>query len=147
EAAVLGGPGFELPAGEPSWMALDRNGTRLAVPCGGSVLLFDTASSKLLETFPGPGGRVYTAALRPDGKRLAAGLWGENPLALVWDAEAGTELFRLTGHTDKINRVAYSPDGKWIATASSDGTARLWDADKGTEAHTLRGGREAVYVV
>ena len=34
----------------------------------------------------------------------------------------------LTGHTDTVTAVAIAPDGTWLATASSDETARIWDA-------------------
>jgi len=34
----------------------------------------------------------------------------------------------LKGHTDHVNKAAFSPDSKLIVTASSDGTARIWNA-------------------
>lgn len=38
---------------------------------------------------------------------------------------------RLIGHTRGVNAAQWSPDGKWIATASLDGTARIWEAASG----------------
>ena len=57
----------------------------------------------------------------------------------MWDAESGQETLTLKGHTDVVNSVAFSPDGKWIVTGSSDKTLRVWDSETGQETLTLKG--------
>jgi WD40 repeat protein/DNA-binding SARP family transcriptional activator len=47
--------------------------------------------------------------------------------------------YTLTGHVGEVLAVAYSPDGKLLATAGDDTTAKIWDAATGTELVTLRG--------
>ncbi|WZH98869.1 hypothetical protein QQG74_17330 [Micromonospora sp. FIMYZ51] len=45
----------------------------------------------------------------------------------------------LAGHQDAVRGVAWSSDGRTVATASRDGTARLWDSATGMVTHVLRG--------
>ena len=63
-------------------------------------------------------------AYSPDGKQLALatsiGIW-------LYDTATYEPLSLLTGHTDRVQSVAYSADGKILASGSSDGTIRLWD--------------------
>jgi WD40 repeat protein len=46
--------------------------------------------------------------------------------AKVWDAATRRELLTLKGHSDTVSGVAFSSDGKRLATGSWDDTAKLW---------------------
>ncbi|MDP7281948.1 MAG: hypothetical protein QGG39_18985, partial [Candidatus Poribacteria bacterium] len=47
----------------------------------------------------------------------------------IWDTQTGKEIFTLTGHDGKVDSAAYSPDGRRIMTASSDGTVKIHTTD------------------
>lgn len=68
------------------------------------------------------------ARLLPDGKSLAV---VEDWSVRLLDAESGKELRWFGGHTAPITTVAFSPDGKLIATVATDRHARLWDVATG----------------
>jgi uncharacterized protein with WD repeat len=53
----------------------------------------------------------------------------------------------LAGHTDRVETVAFSPDGQILASGSRDKTIRLWHAVSGQLLRTLKGHTETVYSV
>src|SRR5262249_1434188 len=63
----------------------------------------------------------------------------------VWDVRT-QEVLLLKGHTGGVRRVAWSPDGRHLASASG-GTVGLWDTQIGEEALVFRGHKHWVYGV
>ena len=57
----------------------------------------------------------------------------------VWDAKSGEELFTLKGHNGNVLGVAFSPDGKRLASSSNEQTVKLWDTQSGLETLTVQG--------
>ena len=91
----------------------------------------------------GLSGPIAALALSPNGQFLVteANDVNEKPGSSprIWEVSTGKRLLTLTGHTDAVCSITFSPSGKHIATASWDGTGRIWDADTGRPLVTLQG--------
>ena len=94
------------------------------------------AGSRELRTIIGE--RFWDVSFSPDETRILTSGFNSGEVQ-VREAETGRVLFTLPGHTDAVYNTAFSPDGKLIATGSTDYTARIWDAFTGNELFTLPG--------
>jgi RNA polymerase sigma factor (sigma-70 family) len=111
-------------------MAISPDGSKIGTAHWREARLWDAATGKELatlkfasKTLSGTGRGVAFSA---DGKVLAAVDYTDVKL---WDASTGEELARLSGHETGLSCMAFSPDGKKLATGSNQETrsVRLWD--------------------
>jgi tetratricopeptide (TPR) repeat protein len=78
-----------------------------------------------------PGGTFNEGlAFSPEGNDLAISSPRDSRVQL-WEVETGRLEGELVGHSRRIGRIAYSPDGNLLASASHDGTVRLWAVQLG----------------
>jgi WD40 repeat protein len=73
-------------------------------------------------------------ALSADSKTLATS--GLDNIIQLWDVASGREIRTLSGPTDSVASIAFSPDGQMLA-ASWDEMIRIWDVASGREVRTL----------
>ncbi|RKU24001.1 hypothetical protein C6503_01920 [Candidatus Poribacteria bacterium] len=115
-------------------MAFSPDSTTLAIATGGHICLWEfriEAEDKLTFIRGGLRGFKNILTFSPDGTTLVGSDmegWS-NPIKL-WDVETRRGLGMLSGHTEPIETLVFSHDGKTLASGSQDGTVLLWDWDK-----------------
>jgi WD40 repeat protein len=132
---AVGGPSFS------------RVGSLFAAawPLEGMTRVMDLTTGRTVREITAVAGPGRTS-FSPDGQRIVIGSFYQ-PVAVVVDVSSGAEVFTLSGHKAPISDVAWSPDGRWIATASADGSTRIWEAETGRPRFRLSGHTADVFAV
>jgi RNA polymerase sigma factor (sigma-70 family) len=99
----------------------------------GDIDIWDAPTGRLLRQFRA--GRFPSVVLSPDGKTLAV-LDHDNTdrdALKLWDAISGKELYRLTGHHDRVHNFVFSHDGKTLISSGDDKSVRFWNVATGKQ--------------
>jgi WD40 repeat protein len=114
---------------EVSALAFAPDDRLLAIALGdGTVhLQVPTEGGGSRDTLNHDGGKVNAIAFSTDGRLIATA--GNDRTARIFDVEDQRQLFRMD-HGEAVAAVAFSPDGRYLATGS-DSTARLWSVPDG----------------
>ena len=104
-----------------------------------NLKIWDAISGKELLTLRGSATQISLGpffAYSPDGKMVAG---SSDRAVIVWDAQNGDQLFTLSGHTDVVFRIAFSPTGTRLASGSFNGEIIVWDVASGKELFKVQG--------
>jgi WD40 repeat protein len=122
-------------------IALSSDGRTLA--SGGSdssITLWNLNTGEPIQTLDldspdNVGSDIHSLAFSPDGQHLAIGIatfhkdisfWMENSLQL-WNVETATQIASWQGHTDTVNSIAFTADGRTLISGSWDGSIKFWE--------------------
>ena len=134
-------PRIELPSFDNnnliiSAVAFSPDGKYVLTGGNSSARLWDASSGQKLRDFIGPTDMInYGVAFSPNGKHILTG--SRDKSIRLWDIQTGREIYKLV-EDEGVQSVAFSPDGKYFATATS-GVARLWNSETGEKVRDFSG--------
>ena len=123
---------------------LSQDGRLLAIACGapglyGEVRVLDAANGKLLEVLARTDDVALDARFSPNGSKLATASTDGRIRVYEKNDQKWEILGTFATHSDWVNAVAWSSDGKRLASASRDKTAKVFDLDSGKRIVTFSG--------
>ena len=122
-----------------------------------TVQIWDAYNGGNVFTYRSHSGGLHALAWSPDGKRIASG--GEDKIIQVWSPfkdknsfftnflSAARGQFAYKGHSQRVNAIMWSPDGRRIASVSSDRSMQVWDSLTGRKFFIHRGTLAAINTV
>ncbi|KAJ1862132.1 hypothetical protein LPJ73_000842 [Coemansia sp. RSA 2703] len=126
-------------------MRWNRKGTLLVSAClDGTIALWDTSSGTLRHEYKGHTGSVMDVDWQ-DNTNFAS--CAADRTIMLWRDGETTPIRTLTGHKGDVNAIKWHPSGKYLASASDDGSLKIWSPNSDTPVQDFVGHAQQVYAV
>jgi WD40 repeat protein len=109
----------------------------------GAIVIYDPQTGTKLQELEGPSDVEFLSFHPKGGSVLLAGS-GEDGTVWMYHLPTSKCLQVFVGHESGVTAGAFTPDGKWALSASSDGTLRVWAPRTGVNKHVFRTGQSAL---
>jgi WD40 repeat protein len=136
-------------------VAFRPDGARLlTASADGTVRQWDVATGHQVQpSYERHTGEVRVAVFSPDGRFIASA--GADRVVRIWEAAGRSDVAVLRGHDRDVSELAFSADGRRLASASpgitlghvGDGSVRFWEVGPGADPRVLGGHKSYVYPV
>jgi WD40 repeat protein len=126
---------FKPRFGDIRSVSFSPDGRHLGAAVGTTARIWDVEGLAAEVALRGHDGAVLTVDFDPSGDRAVT--TSADGTTKVWGTRFGNEISSI--NTPDVQIARYSPDGRWIVTASTDAVLRLWHANSAKETHAFRG--------
>ena len=116
------------------------DGAKLVLADWDTIRSIDLQTGTAREMLAAKAGNCVTSlALSPDGQFLASGDGYSDATIRLWNARTCAPVARLEGHRGWVKKLAFSPDGQTLYSASNDQSLRAWNIKEKREIHRWQG--------